>query len=329
MKKILNYLLEHKSLTKEMAKEVMLQIGKGVFNETEVAAFITIYLMRKIQVDELNGFREALLEMCINVHLEQQITTDIVGTGGDSKNTFNISTIAAFVTAGAGYHVIKHGNYGVTSVSGSSNVLEFLGYKFSNVQTKLQTEITATNCTFLHAPLFHPALKNVAVARKNLGLRTIFNLLGPLVNPAQPSHAVIGVYHLEIARYYNYLLQHKLLEYAIIHTLDGCDEITLTDDSKIITKHGERIMSPNELGKRTAKYSDLQAGNSVEDAAKIFVSVLKGKGTWSQNAVVFANAAIAIQNISGKDYPTSFNEAIESIESGKALQQFKKLMALQ
>lgn len=329
MKKILTYLLEHKSLSRDMAKDVMLKIGNGDFNEAEIAAFVTVYLMRKIAIAELLGFQDALLEMVTPIQLEQKIFTDIVGTGGDSKKTFNISTLSAFLIAGAGYNVVKHGNYGVTSVSGSSNVLEYLGYQFSNGNNKLQRELTETNICFLHAPLFHPALKKVANIRKQLGLRTIFNLLGPIVNPAYPSHTVIGVYNVEIARYYNYVMQQNNAAYTIIHTLDGCDEITLTDDSKIITRYGEKIMSPEELGKRTTKYNDLHSGDTIEEAASIFMKILEGNGTWAQNAVVFANAAIAIQNISGLDYQSSFQKAIESLESGKAQVQFKKLMELQ
>jgi anthranilate phosphoribosyltransferase len=329
MKKILQYLLAHKSLSQAMAKDVMLQIAKGNYSEAEVAAFVTIYLMRSLTIEELQGFREALLEMCVVLKIQQENFTDIVGTGGDGKNTFNISTLSSFIVAGAGCTIVKHGNYGVTSTSGSSNVMEFFGYKLKKDTNALQKEVDTCNISFLHAPLFHPALKNVATVRKNLGLRTLFNILGPLVNPANPSHTVLGVYHLEIARYYNYILQNTTTQYAIIHTMDGYDEISLTDDSKIITKQGEKIMSPYALGKRTVQLTDISGGNSVEDAAKIFVQILEGKGTWSQNAVVFANAAIAIQNFKKIDYNTAFAEAIESLESGNAFTLFKKLIALQ
>jgi anthranilate phosphoribosyltransferase len=330
MKKILNILFEHKSLDKTTAKQVMLGIGKGDYNDAEVSAFVTVYLMRSITIQELEGFREALLEMCLPIQLEQESVTDIVGTGGDGKNTFNISTLSCFIVAGAGYKVAKHGNYGVSTISGSSNVMENLGYKFSNDADKIKKEITATNISFLHAPLFHPALKVVAGVRKNLGLRTFFNMLGPVVNPSQPSHQVIGVYNLEIARYYNYLLQNSKTEFAIIHTLDGYDEISLTDDTKVINRVGEHIYSPEYLGKRTVKLQDINGGNTVEEAAEIFLTILKGDGTWAQNAIVLANAAIAIQNLNeGQSYKDAFAQAIESLESKKAHEQFKQLILLQ
>jgi anthranilate phosphoribosyltransferase len=330
MKKVLNILFEHKNLDKATAKQVMLSIGKGAYNEAEVAAFVTVYLMRSITIQELEGFREALLEMCLPIKLEQEVVTDIVGTGGDGKNTFNISTLSCFIVAGAGYKVAKHGNYGVSTISGSSNVMENLGYKFSNSTDKIQKEITETNISFLHAPLFHPALKVVAGVRKNLGLRTFFNMLGPVVNPSQPSHQVIGVYSLEIARYYNYLLQNSKTEFAIIHTLDGYDEISLTDDAKVINRIGEHIYAPEYLGKRTVKLADIGGGNTVDDAAAIFLTILKGAGSWSQNAVVLANAAIAIQNLNtDMSYKEAFDQSIKSLESGKAYEQFKKLILLQ
>ncbi len=329
MKKILNHLFEHKILTKELAKKAMLGIGKGEFNDTEIASFVTVFLMRSITIEELLGFKEALMEICIPIHFTNEKITDIVGTGGDGKNTFNISTVSSFIVAGAGYKVAKHGNYGVSSMSGSSNVMEYLGYTFTNQNTKLQLELEQANICFLHAPLFHPALKTVSAIRKNLGFRTLFNMLGPIVNPSNPSHQVIGVYNVEIARYYNYLLQQSNTIYSIIHTLDGYDEISLTDDAKIITRNGEDIFSPEYLGKRTVKLEDLSGGNSIEDAAKIFIQILKGEGSWAQNAVVFANAAIAIKNLAGFDYSEAFNQAIECVESGKAFQHFNKLISLQ
>ncbi len=329
MKKILQYLLEHKSLTTTMAKDVMQQIGKGLCTEAEVASFVTIYLMRTITIDELIGFKEAIEEMCVPITFTQKIYTDIVGTGGDGKNTFNISTISAFIVAGAGCTVVKHGNYGVTSTTGSSNVMEHLGYKFSNDNARLQNELNVANICFLHAPMFHPALKNVATMRRNLGLRTVFNILGPLVNPAKPSHTILGVYHLEIARFYNYVMQQSNTDYSIVHTMDGYDEISLTDDAKIITKNGEDVLSPEYLGKRTVHLNDLLAGSTIDDAAKIFVNILAAKGTWAQNAVVLANAAVAIQNMKNINYANAYALAVQSLESGKALQSFEQLIKMQ
>src|SRR5215471_17243403 len=250
MKKILQYLFEHKTLNREMAKEVLVNIGKGVYNEHEVTAFMTVYLMRSITIEELQGFRDALLELCVRVDLNGQPALDIVGTGGDGKNTFNISTLSCFVVAGTGQKIAKHGNYGASSVSGASNVMELLGYKLKNDRDRLAKEVDEANLCFMHAPLFHPALKTVAPIRKNLGVRTFFNMLGPMVNPAFPPYQVVGVYNLEMARIYNYLLQQTDQSFTIVHGLDGYDEISLTNDTKVITNEGEFIKTPEELGKR-------------------------------------------------------------------------------
>jgi anthranilate phosphoribosyltransferase len=328
MKKILNHLFEHKSLSREQAREVLLNISNNTYNESEIAAFITVYLMRSITIEELQGFQDALLELCVAVDLRGHELIDIVGTGGDGKNTFNISTLSCFIVAGTGNKVAKHGNYGATSISGSSNVMEQLGYLFTNNNNQLKKEIEEANICFLHAPLFHPALKVVGPIRKNLGVRTFFNMLGPMVNPAFPKHQLIGVYNLEMARIYNYLLQQTDKNFTIIHSLDGYDEISLTGDTKVITNKGEKIMTPFELGKRMISASDIYGGNTVEEAAKIFMTILKGEGTWAQNAVVLANAAMALQ-CTGKysDYGACYQHAVESLESGKALLALKKLLA--
>lgn len=329
MKKILNYLFEHKSLPREEAKAVLLNIAKGVYNESEIAAFITVYLMRSITIDELQGFRDALLELCVPVDLNGHEVMDIVGTGGDGKNTFNISTLSCFIVAGTGNKVAKHGNYGASSISGASNVMEQLGYKLKNDTALLKKEIETANICFLHAPLFHPALKVVGPIRKNLGVRTFFNMLGPMVNPASPKYQLVGVYNLEMARIYNYLLQQSGNAFTIIHSLDGYDEISLTGDTKIITNAGEKIMSAEALGKRTVSPKDIYGGDTVEEAAKIFTSILKGEGTWSQNAVVLANSAMALQCTGQyKDYETCYQLAIESLESGKAYQALQKLISV-
>jgi anthranilate phosphoribosyltransferase len=330
MKKILQYLFEYKTLGKEQAKEIIINIGKGVYNETEIASFITVFLMRSITIEELQGFRDGLLELCVPVDLNGYQTIDIVGTGGDGKNTFNISTLACFIVAGAGQKVAKHGNYGASSVSGASNVMEQLGYRFKNDNEKLKKEVEEANICFLHAPLFHPALKTVGVIRKNFGLRTFFNMLGPMVNPASPSYQLVGVYNLEMARIYNYLLQQTGKPFTIIHGLDGYDEISLTNDTKVITNKGEQIMSPELVGKRLVSASDIHGGNSVEEAAKIFQKIIKGEGTWAQNAVVLANAAMAL-NCTGnfKTYDDAYHAAVDSLESGKAHDGLKKLISLQ
>jgi anthranilate phosphoribosyltransferase len=330
MKKILQHLFEHKTLPQQQAKEVMLNIAKGVYNDTEITAFITVFLMRSITIDELQGFRDGLLELAVPVNLNGYDVIDIVGTGGDGKNTFNISTLACFIVAGAGKKVAKHGNYGATSVSGASNVMEFLGYKFKNQSNQLKKEIEETNFCFLHAPLFHPALKAVAQIRKNIGFRTFFNMLGPMVNPANPQYQLVGVYNLEMARIYNYLLQQTGKPFTIIHGLDGYDEISLTNDTKVITQNGESVLSAEELGKRVVYASDIAGGSSIEEAAKTFLKILKGEGTWAQNAVVLANAAMALQCTGSYiKYDDAYNTAVESLESGNAYRQLEKLISLQ
>lgn len=330
MKKILQILFEHKALDQQAAKEVLLNIGKGLYNEHEITAFMTVFLMRSISIDELKGFREALLELCITMDTKGADTIDIVGTGGDGKNTFNISTLSCFIVAGAGVKVTKHGNYGASSVSGSSNVMEALGYKFKNSSDGLNAELDNAGICFLHAPFFHPALKIVAPIRKNLGMRTFFNMLGPIVNPASPSCQLIGVFSLEMARLYNYLLQQDSKRFTIIHSLDGYDEISLTGDTKVITNNGEQIYTPEQLGKRMVQPADIFGGNTVEASAMIFTKIIKGEGTWAQNAVVLANAAMALYG-TGKfsSYDNAYHSAVESLESGKANQSLMKLINMQ
>jgi len=328
MKKILNYLFEHKSLSREQAKEVLQNISNNVYSDTEIAAFITVYLMRSITIEELQGFRDALMELCVRVDLEGQELIDIVGTGGDGKNTFNISTLSCFIVAGTGTKVAKHGNYGSTSVSGSSNVMEQMGYTFKKDNDVLKKELDNANICFLHAPLFHPALKVVGPIRKHLGVRTFFNMLGPLVNPADPKFRLVGVYNLEMARIYNYILQQGSSAFTIIHSLDGYDEISLTGDVKVITNAGEKIYSAEDLGKRTVSAMDIHGGNAVEDAAKIFLAILKGEGSWAQNAVVLANSAMALQCTGAyKSYDDCYQAAVESLESGRAYRSLQKLIA--
>src|SRR5688572_9980649 len=330
MKKILQYLFEHKTLSREQAKEVLVNIGKGVYNEHEVTAFMTVYLMRSITIKELQGFQDALLELCVPVDLDGYETIDIVGTGGDGKDTFNISTLSCFIVAGTGQKVAKHGNYGASSISGASNVMEQLDYQFKNDNARLRKEVEEANICFLHAPLFHPALKTVGPIRRNLAMRTFFNMLGPMVNPASPQFQLVGVYSLEMARIYNYLLQEEDKPFTIIHSLDGYDEISLTNDTKVITNEGEKIMTPEQLGKRTVSASDIQGGRTVEDAAKIFLTIIRGEGNWAQNAVVFANAAMALYCTKKfKTYNDAYQAAVESLENGKAYQCLQKLIALQ
>jgi len=326
MKKILNFLFEHKTLSREQAKEVLINIAQGVYNESEITSFVTVFLMRTITIHELQGFRDALLELCIRVDLNGMEVLDIVGTGGDGKNTFNISTLSCFIVAGTGNKVAKHGNYGASSISGSSNVMEQLGYRFTNDVSILQDQLTTANICFLHAPLFHPALKTVGPIRKNLGIRTFFNMLGPMVNPAFPKHQLVGVYNLEMARIYNYLLQPTGNNFTIIHSLDGYDEISLTGDTKVITNDGERIYSAQELGKTVVNPEDIYGGDTVAAAAQIFINILEGKGTLAQNAVVLSNSAMALQCTGHySSYDECYQIAVDSLESGKALGILKML----
>ena len=330
MKNILKILFEYKTLTREQAKEVLSNISRGQYNESEITSFITVFLMRSITIEELQGFRDALLELAVKADLGGYETIDIVGTGGDGKNTFNISTLACFIVAGTGQKVAKHGNYGATSISGASNVMEQLGYKLGNDPAKLKRETEKSNICFLHAPLFHPALKAVGTIRKNLGIRTFFNMLGPLVNPAVPKFQLIGVYNLEMARLYTYMLQKTDSSFAILHSLDGYDELSLTGDARVITNEGERVMTPEQLGKRMVSPADIYGGNSPEEAAKIFLGILKGKGSWAQNAVVFANAAMALYCTGTySSYEQAFMAAVESLESGSALKALNTLISLQ
>lgn len=327
MKEILEYLFNHHTLSKSQAKAIMIEIAQNKFNPTEVTAFVTIFLMRNITLQELEGFREALLQMAVPVHIEAKDAIDIVGTGGDGKNTINISTLASFVIAGAGQKVIKHGNYGASTLTGSSNVLEAAGYIFKKTSEELQEDLDKANICFLHAPYFHSALQSVGALRKSLGLRTFFNLLGPLVNPAKPQFSVIGVYNLEIARIYQYLLQKEDREFILVHGMDGYDEISLTHDTKIITKEGEQIFSTLDLGFEAVTAESIQAGSTIQETAEIFKNILRGKGTSQQNSVVLANAAVALLHTRKfGNYNECLSVAKESLYSGKALNSFEMLL---
>ena len=328
MKELLNRLISHETISTEEAKQVIFNISEGLYNETQIAAFLTVYMMRSITIEELEGFRDALLELCNKVDLSGYEAVDLCGTGGDGKDTFNISTTSSFITAGAGVKVAKHGNYGVSSVSGSSNVMEFLGIKFSNDQGFLERCITEANICILHAPLFHPAMKNVAPVRKSLAVKTFFNMLGPMVNPAFPKNQLVGVFSLELARMYAYLYQNTDKNYTILHALDGYDEISLTGETKSISNNSERILSPADFGVRTLKQSEIAGGGSVESSAEILMTILKGKGTQPQNNVVCANAGMAIATSRNLEPEEGFMAAKESLDSGKALESFKKLQAL-
>jgi len=327
MKQLLYHLFDHNTLDRNEARDVLLRMAKGEFNESQIAAFITVFLMRSISIDELTGFRDALLEMHLPIDLSEYDAIDIVGTGGDNKNTFNISTTACFTVAGAGYKVVKHGNYGATSVSGASNVIEMHGVKFTQDEDQMRRSLDSSNMAYLHAPLFNPALKTVAPVRKALGVRTFFNMLGPLVNPSMPKRQLLGVYNLKLARLYHYLYQQIGTEFTIVNSLDGYDEISLTDDFKIINSQGERVIAPEDLGFERCTEPDLFGGETVEDAAKIFDNILENRATAPQTNAVVINAAYAIQTFNAeKSIQDCIAEARQSIESGNAKAAFKKFI---
>lgn len=328
MKQILNHLFDQKTLSREEAREVLKDIALGKYNNSHMAAFMVAYCMRNITVEELEGFRNAMLDLCLKAELDDYELVDLCGTGGDGKNTFNISTLASFVVAGAGYKVAKHGNYGVSSGCGSSNVMEHLGYSFTNDQSVLRRNIETAGICFLHAPLFHPAMKTVAPIRRELGVKTFFNMLGPMVNPAQPKNQMVGVFSLELARLYAYLYQKSDKQYTILHALDGYDEVSLTCDFKTFTNSGEHMNTLSRIGMAKINADAITGGDSVEDSAKIFLSVLSGAGTTAQQNVVLTNAAIAINTIRpGASLADCFYEAEQSLLSKKALDSFQKLVA--
>jgi anthranilate phosphoribosyltransferase len=329
MRGILNKLYHHERLSKSEAKQILIEIAAEKFNDAHLASFMTVFMMRPITTDELSGFRDALKELSIKVDLSDFNTIDIVGTGGDGKDTFNISTLTSFIVAGTGQKVAKHGNYSVSSKSGSSDMLESFGYKFTNNESILKEQLEKANICFLHAPKFHPAMKAVGPTRKALALKTFFNILGPLVNPSSPKNHLLGTFNLEIARLYNYILQEEDINYGIIHALDGYDEISLTSGFKLFTKNGEQIINPEDLGQKRIQQSEIFGGNSVADAAKIFKSILEGNGTEAQNNVVLTNAAFALTIVDdNKSFETAFQEAKESLFRMEAKQALEKLVSL-
>lgn len=328
MKEILNRLINQESISSEEAKNVLVNISEGKYNQSQIASFLTVYMMRSITIEELRGFRDALLELCIPVNLNDFDTIDLCGTGGDAKDTFNISTLSSFITAGAGVKVTKHGNYGVSSASGSSNVMEYLGIKFTNDIDFLKRSLDLANICVLHAPLFHPAMKNVAPIRKELGVKTFFNMLGPMVNPAFPKNQMVGVFSLELLRLYGYLYQETNKNYAIVHALDGYDEISLTGKTKVVSNNSESLFLPEDIGFSTIGQNEIFGGKSVKMAAEIFKSIINGEGTEAQNNVVFANAGLAIATAKNIEFKEGIELAKESLLSGNAKDSLKTLIAI-
>ncbi|QDH79713.1 anthranilate phosphoribosyltransferase [Echinicola soli] len=327
MKEILNHLIEHRTLGKAEAKETLKKITSGEYNQSQMAAFMTVYMMRSITVEELEGFREAMLEQCIPVEIAEYDAMDLCGTGGDGKDTFNISTLSSFVVAGAGQNVAKHGNNGVSSICGSSNLLAHFGYEFTNDIDVIRKNLDEAGICFLHAPLFHPAMKNVGPIRKELGVKTFFNMLGPMVNPSFPKKQLVGVFSLELARLYGYLYQNSRVDFSILHSLDGYDEVSLTGDFKMVSNGGERLISPESIGLPKVNPSAIEGGKTIEESAKIFQNILKGEGTQAQRAVILANAAAALVTADqSMDFEEGIAKATASLDSGKALQTFKNLV---
>ena len=328
MKNILNRLINHESLTKEEAKNVLVNISNGSYNSSQIASFLTVYMMRSVTIHELAGFREALLELCIRVDLSAYNTIDLCGTGGDGKDTFNISTLASFVAAGAGIKVAKHGNYGVSSISGSSNVMEKLGIKFSNDADFLEKSMEKAGIAILHAPLFHPAMKNVGPIRKELAVKTFFNMLGPMVNPSFPQNQLVGVFNLELARMYAYLYQDTSTNFTILHSLDGYDEVSLTCPTKIITPKMEGMLNPESFGVHQLQEEEIAGGTTIEESAALFTAIISGQGTHAQNNVVCANAGMAIATVNGCSPREGFELAKESLLTGAGLKRLQILQDL-
>jgi anthranilate phosphoribosyltransferase len=329
MREVLNHLFEHKTLSKDIARQVLIEIGQGKINASQIAAFLTVFMMRNITVEELEGFRDAMLELCIVTDLSEFDPIDLCGTGGDGKDTFNISTIASFVVAGAGINVAKHGNYGVSSSVGSSNIMEYFGYKFTSDKEILRRQIDKAGICIMHAPLFHPTMKNVAGIRKELGVKTFFNMLGPMVNPAFPKKQMVGVFSLELSRLYGYLYQKSGKDFAILHSLDGYDEISLTGPFKLISNNKEQVFHPREFGFKVLRPEELSGGNSLEESAKIFRNVLNNRGTGAQEEAIIANAGVAI-SCARQALPLqeSMEAARQSLRSGEAKKVFEKLLSI-
>jgi anthranilate phosphoribosyltransferase len=326
MKETLNYLFEGNLLPREKAKEVLTDIATGKFSDAEIASFLTVFIMRKITPTEILGFRDAMLGLAISVDLEGYSTIDVCGTGGDGKNTFNISTLSAFVIAGAGAKVVKHGNYGLSSPCGSSNIFEYFGYLFSTDSGKLKKELEECGVCYFHAPLFHPAMKNVAPVRKAMKVKTFFNILGPMTNPARPQSQFVGVYDNNVQDLYAEVFQIAGIRHGIVYSFDGYDEISLTGDFMHIGQGVSTVYSPEALGFTKVNQNEISGGNSVEEAAGIFLSVLQGKGTKAQNEVVIANSAFALSCYYPEKSIADCREmAKESLMGGKALKVFNKL----
>jgi len=330
MKEILAKLLNHEELSREEMKNILVGITHSEYPTEQITALLTALQMRGVTVDELLGFRDGILETGVPVPLDCDRYIDVVGTGGDRKNTFNISTTSCFVIAGAGYKVAKHGNYAATSTSGASNVIAQHGVKFTDDLDKLNRCINEVGIVYLHAQLFAKAMKYVGPIRKALPFPTIFNLLGPLVNPSQPSCQLLGVANLDQMRLYHAVYQRLGIDYGIVNSIDGYDEISLTGDFKVTTGQYERIFSPADLGFQKALPEELVAGATEQEAKGIFDAVLENRALPAQKNIVLANAAFGIQVLERgqKSIEECIAIARESIDSGRAWKTFRKFVEL-
>lgn len=330
MKEYLQKILLGEELTRAQAHDLLLGIAGGLYPDPQIASLLTAIKMRGVGVDEILGFRDSLLETGVSVRFDDQRFIDVVGTGGDGKDTFNISTLACFVVAGAGYKVAKHGNYSATSTSGASNVIEAHGVKFTSDPSRLRCSLEKSGVAYLHAPLFAKAMKAVAPVRRALPFPTVFNLLGPIVNPSTPPCQMLGVATLDQMRLYGSVYKRLGVKYSIVNSLDGYDEISLTGDFKVLSNHSERIYSPAELGLGITKPEQLCAGGSRTEAVRIFDAVLDGSASREQKDTVLANAAFAIKTLEGEDISLEdcLGKARESLQSGRAAECFRRFVEL-
>jgi len=327
MKDTLETLFKGNKLSRKEAQTSLLKVGRGEHSEAEFASFLTVFRMRPLTPEELAGFRDAMLELSTKVDLSDYEGMDIVGTGGDGKNTFNISTLACFVVAGTGVKITKHGNYAASSTTGSSNILEHLGYRFSNDSDKLKSDLDKGNFCFLHAPLFHPAMKHIAPVRRALKVPTFFNILGPMINPASPKYQLLGVNNSENFAHYTKVYDTLDVNFAIVNSLDGYDEISLTSGTRVGLRGKETTLAPESFGSNPIKPEKLFGGESIKDAATIFMNVLENKATNEQTDVVIANAAMALQIVHPqKTLLDCVALARESLESGEALKCMKSVI---
>ena len=319
MKNLLKDLYNHKIMSKEESKAALISLTDGSANSSQISSFLTVFLLRDITSEELDGFREAMIELSIDVDIDGDELIDLCGTGGDGKDTFNISTISSFVVAGSGIKVAKHGNYGVSSSCGSSNIISHLGHEFSNDISSLKYSLDKSNICFLHAPLFHPSLKNISPVRIELGVKTFFNMLGPMVNPIQPKSQLVGVFNSNIFRLYSHIYSKTNKSYCIVHSIDGYDEVSLTGSFKLFSNNQDLMLEPKDLGFNVIDSIKLSGGKNIKESSKIFLDILKNKGTSEQVDAVLANSGLAIYCAKKlNSIKDGIEIARESLESGKA-----------